>query len=100
MELAWTDNSADEDGFKVERSPNGTDSWTLLDTVAADVVTYNDAGPLTPGTEYFYRVSATKTVGGDSGYASASATTLDVPADPTGLAAVASPDIDRSDVDR
>jgi len=54
MELSWTDNSTDEDGFNVERSPDGS-SWSPLTTVTA--ASYTDNG-LTDGTQYCYRVSA------------------------------------------
>ncbi len=56
--LAWTDNSATETGFKVERSPNGSTGWTLLTTTAANATGYADTG-LSAGTAYYYRVSAT-----------------------------------------
>jgi hypothetical protein len=34
--LTWTDNSNSETGFKVERSPNGSNGWTSVVTQSAD----------------------------------------------------------------
>lgn len=73
--LAWTDNSDDEDGFKVERSLDGSTGWTLIHTTAANVTSYTDTN-LSSGTTYYYRVVATN-ANGDSGYtAVVSATVL------------------------
>ncbi len=55
--LTWTDNSDNEDGFKIERSLDGSSGWVLVGTVMTDVTTYVDTG-LTPGTSYYYRVFA------------------------------------------
>ncbi|GEM_PF-6370222 len=75
--LAWTDKSTNEDGFKIERSPDGI-AFVQIATVGSNVGTYTDLG-LTPATKYFYRVRAY--VGStNSAYSNiASATTL--PAD-------------------
>ncbi|MBT8063340.1 MAG: fibronectin type III domain-containing protein, partial [Gammaproteobacteria bacterium] len=88
INLTWTDNSPDEDGFNIERSPDGA-AWAALASVGADVTAYADNG-LNPGTEYFYRVQAFN-VSDTSGWSNtASDTTDDVPpAAPTGLAATA-----------
>lgn len=72
--LSWTDNSADETGFKVERSPDGTTGWTQIAPPPANATSYADTG-LSAGTTYHYRVRATNAVG-DSAYTlNASATT-------------------------
>ena len=72
--LNWTDNSADETGFKVERSPDGSTAWTQIATPAANVTSYADTGR-SAVTTYFYRVRATSAAG-DSAYTSTvSATT-------------------------
>jgi hypothetical protein len=55
--LRWTDNSSNETGFKIQRSPNGSSSWTQIATVGANVTTYTDAG-LRRGQTYYYRVAA------------------------------------------
>jgi len=55
--LAWTDNTAYESNYSVERSPNGSRSWTVIATLGANVTTYTNTG-LTAGTAYYYRVRA------------------------------------------
>ena len=87
INLVWTDNANNEDGFKVERSPDGV-SFTQIATAAANATSYSDTG-LTASTTYYYRARAYNT-GGDSAYSSiASATTKVVPASPSGLTATA-----------
>lgn len=87
IDLAWTDNASNEDGFKIERSPDGVGSWVEITTVGADVVTYSNTG-LDPSTQYFYRVRAYKG-GANSAYSNVDdATTTAIPA-PSGLSATA-----------
>lgn len=57
INLAWQDNSSNETGFKIERSPNNTTGWAQIATVGANVTTYANTG-LSCGTSYFYRVRA------------------------------------------
>ncbi|MDX1675049.1 MAG: fibronectin type III domain-containing protein, partial [Longimicrobiales bacterium] len=85
IDLAWTDNSAEETGFEVERRGPGENQFTLLAAVAADTVTYSDTTVAEDGT-YVYRVRACGS-GGCSEYSNnASATTP--PSAPTNLTAV------------
>jgi hypothetical protein len=65
VNLVWEDNSADETGFKIERSISGG-SWSQIATVGANITSYKDTG-LVAGTKYGYRVRAYNTVG-DSAY--------------------------------
>ena len=65
VDMSWTDNSNNEDGFRVERSDDGGGIWNEVGTTAADVATFSDAG-LTPGTAYMYRVYAFNLAVGDS----------------------------------
>ena len=75
INLSWTDNSNNESGFKIERSPNGTSGWTQIATVGINATTYSNTG-LTCNTTYYYRVRAYN-AGGDSGYSNtANATTF------------------------
>jgi hypothetical protein len=60
INLAWTDNSNTESGFKIERSPNGTSDWTQIATVGANITAYPNTG-LTCNTPYWYRVRAFNT---------------------------------------
>lgn len=66
IDLTWDDNSADETGFKIERSDGHNSSYAEIGTVGADVTAYSDNTVLADG-RYFYRVRATN-AGGDSGY--------------------------------
>jgi hypothetical protein len=73
IDLAWTDNSANETGFKIERSTNGT-SFTQIATVSANVGSYSNAG-LTKNKTYYYRVRAYNAAGNSAYSNTASATT-------------------------
>ena len=73
IDLAWDDNSTDEDGFEVERSADGT-NFSQIATVGSNVASYSDSG-LSASTTYHYRVRAYN-ASGNSGYSNtASATT-------------------------
>jgi hypothetical protein len=73
IDLAWTDNSTNETGFSIERSPAGAGSWTQIATVGTNVTSYQNTG-LSQVTAYDYRVRAYNS--GNSGYSNtASATT-------------------------
>ena len=77
INLTWTDGSTNEDGFKIERSTDGT-NFTEVATVATNVTTYS-AGSLQAATQYYFRVRAYNS-GGNSGYTNtANATTLSIP---------------------
>src|SRR5262249_5991704 len=58
IDLSWTDNSADESGFAVERSADAGAHWATVASTGTDVATYADVG-LASGTTYSYRVRAT-----------------------------------------
>ncbi|HEY3399725.1 MAG TPA: fibronectin type III domain-containing protein [Geothrix sp.] len=87
--LSWTDNAANESGFKVERGASASGPFAQIATTLANVAGYTDSG-LSASTTYYYQVRATNSVG-DSAYSQvASATTVAVvvpPAAPTNLAA-------------
>jgi hypothetical protein len=57
MSLTWNDNSADEEGFAVERKPAGG-SFQEIAKAPANAVSYTDKN-LAPG-EYVYRIRAYK----------------------------------------
>jgi len=65
IDLAWTDESADETGFKINRSTDGV-NFTYLDTAAADAEAYSDT-TCAADTRYWYEICATN-AGGDSAY--------------------------------
>ena len=57
ISLTWSDNSNNEIGFDIERSPDGTGSWTSVALAGTNATSYQDTG-LSAGTQYFYRLSA------------------------------------------
>jgi len=87
IDLTWVDESSDEIGFTVERSPNGSTNWVEIATLGAGMESHGDTG-LDAATQYFYRVSAWNN-NGSEGYTTASATTGDAPP-PGAITAVAS----------
>ncbi len=66
VELAWVDNSANEDGFRVERKVEPTGDYATLITVGTNTTTYVDTA-VSASETYCYRVKAFNAVG-DSGY--------------------------------
>jgi len=64
INLSWSDNSNNEDGFEIERSSNGID-YLLLATIYSDTAPYSDA-TVSPFITYYYRVRAFNTIGDKS----------------------------------
>jgi hypothetical protein len=88
IDLSWTDNSANETGFQIERKTVINGSWSLVTTTAADV-TYLRNGSLWSGTGYVYRIRAANASGASSYTSEVTVTTPLVqslaPAAPSGL---------------
>ncbi|MFM8357131.1 MAG: fibronectin type III domain-containing protein, partial [Verrucomicrobiota bacterium] len=86
VNLSWTDNSTNEQGFRVERAPNGG-SFAQIATTAANATGYTDTTAV-PGTTYQYRVRAFNAAG-NSAYAGPVTVTTpqSLPAAPSGLTA-------------
>ncbi|MEI8176107.1 MAG: fibronectin type III domain-containing protein, partial [Candidatus Omnitrophota bacterium] len=86
--LTWSDNSGNEDGFKVERSADNS-NWVPLVTLGSNVTRRSDSS-LTPYTAYYYRICAYNAIG-NSGYAySGMIRTLDtIPAVPLNFSGTA-----------
>jgi len=89
--IGWTDNSPNENGFEVQRSTTGsTGAYTVVATTTANVTSYNDT-PLSPATEYCYKVRAFRSQGGRNSYSAfsnaACATTYGPPAAPATVTA-------------
>jgi len=57
IKLSWTDNSADETGFRILRKNSLTEAYFLLDSVGVDKVNYTDISINVTG-HYWYRVEA------------------------------------------
>ena len=55
--LTWSDRSATEDGFTIERRLDTDSTYHAIATVGPNVTTYTDSG-LTGATKYWYRVRA------------------------------------------
>ena len=90
--LAWTDNSANENGFRIRRKTGVNGTWAVIANVGVNVTTYQNTG-LTAGTDYFYTVTAYNTGGESAATNEAGATTLGgeptAPAAPSNLQAAA-----------
>ena len=74
VDLAWADNSDNEDNFEIERSTEGTVDATW--DVGSNVTSYSDTG-LASATTYDYRVRATNSFG-NSGYSNGVSAITDV----------------------
>lgn len=83
VDLAWTDNASNEEGFRIERSLTSGSGFSEIATVGANVNTYPDTG-LTTGTTYYYRVCAFN-ASGDSDYSNEADATPMPLGDGTGL---------------
>ena len=80
INLAWTDASSDETGFRVLRRPNNSSSssntpWTIVTTTAANATSYENTG-LSAATSYTYAVASVNAIGDFAISAVANATTL------------------------
>jgi uncharacterized protein (TIGR02145 family) len=62
IDLAWKDNSSNENGFKIERSLNVASGWAEITSTTANVILFKNTD-LTPVTNYFYRLRAFNSVG-------------------------------------
>jgi hypothetical protein len=83
IDLTWADNSADEDGFEIERCQGaGCTNFTAIAPVGANIVSYSDTGP-SASTVYRYRVRAFNGGGASSYSNEAEATTELSPEPPT-----------------
>ena len=71
--IAWTDNSNNETGFKIQRK-GATGGYADLTTKGANVTSYTDTA-VTDGTLHYYRVCATNAAGDSTFSNEASGTT-------------------------
>ena len=80
IDLAWTDMSTDEDGFRIERAEGPAGAYADIQFSAANTTAYSDTG-LAASTEYCYRVSAVNAAGA-SGFTAVSCATTAAPPPP------------------
>jgi fibronectin type 3 domain-containing protein len=62
VNLAWTDASGNETGFKIQRRLASSGTWSQIATTSANAITYSDL-TVSAGTQYVYRVLATNDAG-------------------------------------
>jgi fibronectin type 3 domain-containing protein len=83
--LNWTDRSATETGFRIERSPVTDTHFREIATVGANTTSFTDSG-LREATKYWYRVRAYNAYTTSAYSNETSATTwCNIPAPPSGL---------------
>jgi fibronectin type 3 domain-containing protein len=90
IDLAWTDNSANERGFRIERQQDG-EAWSEVGSTGPDLTRFSNRA-LAAETTYNYRVVAFSTAGSSDYSNTATATTPPAampPAAPTYLVATA-----------
>src|SRR5512140_3577886 len=86
--VGWADANDWETGYRVERAPRGTTAFTLLQTLAANATSYEDAAPPVDS-GFTYRITALMTVEGGVTLSSDSVTVdgFTPPNPPSGLTA-------------
>ena len=67
MLLTWSDMSAYETGYVIERALDTEEIYSVIDTVATDITQFHDTTGLEEGTSYSYRIRAMNAFG-YSGY--------------------------------
>jgi len=82
VELNWTDNSDNEDGFIIEREIPGTEAYTVIDSVSSNIIMYTDETVL-DGVKYSYKIKAYNAFT-ESGYTNSTQAVTILPA-PTNL---------------
>ena len=66
VNLSWTDNATNEDGYKIERK-SGSGSYAVVGSMGVNLTTFGDLG-LSPNTTYTYRVYAYNSAGNSLQY--------------------------------
>ena len=83
--LSWTDASASETGYKIEKKVGAGGTWSQIATVGASVTSYSDTDVTGGGggNTYYYRVRAYNAT--NSGYSNEATVSFVVPNAPTNL---------------
>jgi autotransporter-associated beta strand protein len=79
INLAWTDNSSDENAFFIERSTSNTANFAQIALNAPNDTSYQDTG-VAANTTYYYRVRGTNLAGASAYSNTNNATTTPPPA--------------------
>jgi fibronectin type 3 domain-containing protein len=82
IDLAWTDNAVDENGYRVERSSDGV-NFSEIATPGSNTTSHSDTG-LAASTLYYYRVRAYNGAG-NSGYSNTDSATTQTPPPPPAM---------------
>ncbi|MBW2266154.1 MAG: fibronectin type III domain-containing protein, partial [Deltaproteobacteria bacterium] len=83
IDLSWSDNSAAESGYKIERKAGSSGVYSQVAVVGANSVAWSNAG-LSASSTYYYRVRAYNSTGNSDYSNESSATTLAVSAGSSG----------------
>ncbi|MCX7769509.1 MAG: DUF2341 domain-containing protein [Proteobacteria bacterium] len=67
VRLSWSDNSNNEDSFKIERKTGDLGNWQEIASLSANTINYID-NSVSANTKYYYRVRAYSTTFGYSHY--------------------------------
>ncbi|MHB1341813.1 MAG: cell wall-binding repeat-containing protein [Coriobacteriia bacterium] len=79
VDLAWTDASHNETGFRVQRAEDASFTVGVTNfTVGEGITTYTD-GTIAPATTYYYRVAAINTIGDTTDYTIANPAAIGFP---------------------
>lgn len=85
VQLLWSDNSNNEQGFKIDRKTESSGTWNQITTVSANSTSYSNSG-VALGTTYYYRIRAYNSNGNSDYSNEANVTTADgTPTSPTNL---------------
>jgi large repetitive protein len=86
INLTWVDTSTSETNFILQRKTGVAGTWTTIASPAANLTSYQD-NAVVASTAYYYRISATNSIGTSATSSEATATTFGPTAVPTGVAA-------------
>ncbi|MFZ4795625.1 MAG: S8 family peptidase, partial [Blastocatellia bacterium] len=88
INLTWVDTSTSETNFILQRKTGVAGMWATITSPAANLTSYQD-NTVVASTAYYYRISATNSIGTSAASNEATATTFGPTAAPTGVVATA-----------